>query len=70
MATYGTVARSIIQNVLANDGDKMQSIEARFTSVRETKSFKLSATLEAAWIISKMQCYKIDINELSSREKK
>jgi|688.fasta_scaffold302084_2 hypothetical protein len=31
MATYGTVARSIIQNVLGNDGEKMQSIEARFT---------------------------------------
>ena len=30
MATYGTVARSIIQNVLGNDGEKMQAIEATF----------------------------------------
>jgi acyl dehydratase len=31
LATYGTVARSIVQNLLGNDAEKVQSIEVRFT---------------------------------------
>jgi acyl dehydratase len=31
LASYGTVARSIVQNLLNNDGEKLQSIEVRFT---------------------------------------